>query len=224
MKLITELTSFEKLEVIKESIEVDGQTVKKCYLKGPILEAENRNRNGRIYPHHILKREVDKYVEEKVNTHRALGELNHPANPDVNLDRVSHVFEELYMEGNVGYGKARILDTPMGRIARSLVDEGIVLGMSTRGVGNISEDGIVDETFSLIVAGDLVSDPSCRKAFVEGVLENKEWIISGDGYVEVAVNNMKKMVDKQFNESISAIAIQNFMKDIQSNIRGKMNW
>lgn len=198
MKLIIEDIDVGKIEYVKEDTVENGEKKRSYYLVGPVLEAETENRNKRRYPHHILNREVLRYVDEKVKTHRSLGEMDHPPEPTINLDRVSHIFTELYMDGNVGIGKARLLDTPMGKIAQTLVQEGVALGMSTRGVGSIN-GGVVGDDFSLITPGDIVAEPSCRKAFVEGILENKEYIYNGNEYVEIAISEMKKQVDKNYS-------------------------
>ena len=214
MKLICELMSFDNLQVIKEDVE--GKKI--CRLKGPFMEADTKNRNGRIYPLKLMEREVAKYNDEKISKGRSLGELDHPENPTINLERVSHIVESLVMDKNLVNGVARLLDTPMGRIARTLIDEKIVLGMSSRGVGNLSPDGIVEDGFCLLGI-DIVCDPSAPSAFVEGVLENKEWIVQGDKIVEVAVQNLQKAVDKKYDpKSMSGDVLSymmRFLKEIQ---------
>ena len=177
MKLITEEIS--KVEFITEG---KGST-KKSYIKGIFLQAEQVNRNGRMYPLAIMEREVNRYNENFVQKGRALGELGHPDGPTVNLDRVSHKICELYKDGNNFIGKAQLLETPMGKIAKSLIDEGVCLGVSSRGVGSLkmTNEGhkVVGEDFMLATAADIVADPSAPDAFVQGIMEGKEWVWEG---------------------------------------------
>ena len=173
MKLITE--QIEDVKLLTE--ERDGK--KLLYIEGVFLQSELKNRNGRMYPFAVLNREVERYNEEYVKTKRALGELGHPDGPTVNLDRVSHRITNLRAEGNNFIGKAQILDTPMGNIAKSLLGEGVQLGVSSRGMGSIqkSEDcNIVADDFMLTTAADIVADPSAPDAFVNGIMEGKEWV------------------------------------------------
>jgi hypothetical protein len=173
MKLITE--NIEDIQVITE--EKNGK--KHLYIEGVFLQSEIRNRNGRIYPFDVLNKEVNRYNEEYVKSGRALGELGHPDGPTVNLDRVSHRITELRAEGNNFIGKARILETPMGQIAKSLLEEGVRLGVSSRGMGSIDrrEDAsYVRDDFMLATAADIVADPSAPDAFVNGIMEGKEWV------------------------------------------------
>jgi hypothetical protein len=176
MKLITE--EIESVEIITE--EKNG--VKTLYIQGPFLQAEVTNRNGRNYPISILEREVKRYSDGFISKGRALGELGHPDGPTVNLDRVSHMITNLHREGNNFIGKAKILDTPMGNIAKSLLGEGVTLGVSSRGIGSLVEkNGIryVGEDFMLATAADIVADPSAPDAFVQGIMEGKEWVWEG---------------------------------------------
>ena len=173
MKLITE--NIEEVKLLTE--EKDGQ--KHLYIEGVFLQSEVRNRNGRVYPFSVLEKEVGRYNEEYVTKGRALGELGHPDGPTVNLDRVSHRITSLKAEGNNFVGKARILDTPMGNIAKSLLGEGVKLGVSSRGMGSIDkrEDAnYVMDDFMLATAADIVADPSAPDAFVNGIMEGKEWV------------------------------------------------
>ena len=172
MKLITE--QIENVNVITEG---KGDT-KKLYIEGVFLQSELKNRNGRMYPFSVLEKEVNRYNEEYVKTNRALGELGHPDGPTVNLDRVSHRITSLKSEGNNFIGRAQVLDTPMGKIAKSLLDEGVKLGVSSRGMGSIDkrEDcNVVMDDFMLATAADIVADPSAPDAFVNGIMEGKEW-------------------------------------------------
>ena len=167
MKLITE--QIEDVQVITEGTGAD----KKLYIEGVFLQSELKNRNGRVYPFQVLEREVGRYNEEYVKTKRALGELGHPDGPTVNLDRVSHRITELRAEGNNFMGKAQILDTPMGKIAKSLLGEGVQLGVSSRGMGSIDkreDTSYVMDDFMLATAADIVADPSAPDAFVNGCL------------------------------------------------------
>ena len=177
MKLITE-------EISNVQIITEGKGVnKKLYIEGVFLQGDIKNRNGRMYPINTLDKEVKRYSEAFVQKGRALGELGHPDGPTVNLDRVSHKITSLVREGNNCKGKAQILNTPMGKIASSLLDEGVMLGVSSRGVGSLREDRsgakVVGEDFMLATAADIVADPSAPDAFVQGIMEGKEWIWEG---------------------------------------------
>ena len=196
MKLIKEYIDFKDLEVIKEDVETHGEKKKKWKIRGPFLEAENKNRNGRIYSSDLLMREVKKYNEEKIKTNRSMGQLDHPESPMINLDRVSHIIESLEMIDNRGIGVAKILETPMGKIAEALLSDGVILGMSTRGVGSLDGEK-VQEDFQMI-AVDIVAEPSAQCAFVEGVMENAEWIFKNDEWIQVKVKALKEEVDKVY--------------------------
>jgi len=177
MKLITE-------EISNVKIITEGKgSGKKLYIEGVFLQGNIKNRNGRMYPMETLAREVKRYNETFVNKGRALGELGHPDGPTVNLDRVSHKITSLIEDGNNFKGKAQILNTPMGKIASSLLDEGVMLGVSSRGVGSLrtTSEGhkVVGEDFMLATAADIVADPSAPDAFVSGIMEGKEWVWEG---------------------------------------------
>ena len=177
MKLIRE--EIEKVEVITEGVGKEA----KLYITGPFLQAECVNRNGRMYPMSIMEKEVRRYTEQYVNKGRALGELGHPDGPTVNLDRVSHKIVALEQKGNNFIGKAQIISTPMGKIAESLLKEGVCLGVSSRGIGSLrpTKEGYsqVGEDFMLATAADIVADPSAPDAFVQGIMEGKEWVWEG---------------------------------------------
>ena len=177
MKLIRE--EIEQVEVIVESR--NGK--KNLFIEGVFLQGEIKNRNGRMYPMQTLAREVGRYNENFVQKGRALGELGHPDGPTVNLDRVSHKIVSLKESGNNFIGKAKILSTPMGKIASNLLDEGVKLGVSSRGVGSLSKTNegysVVGEDFTLATAADIVADPSAPDAFVDGIMEGKEWVWDG---------------------------------------------
>jgi hypothetical protein len=193
MKLITE-------EVTNVKIITEGKGVnKKLYIEGVFLQGEIKNRNGRMYPISVLSREVDRYNENFVAKGRALGELGHPDGPTVNLDRVSHKITSLVQEGNNFKGKAQILNTPMGKIASSLLDEGVMLGVSSRGVGSLqtTSEGhkIVGEDFMLATAADIVADPSAPDAFVSGIMEGKEWVWDGGILREQLASRTQKRIN-----------------------------
>ena len=175
MKLITE--EINKVEFIVE--EQDGK--KSMFIEGIFLQGNQKNRNGRVYRTETLAREVGRYNDQYVQSGRALGELGHPDGPTVNLDRVSHKIVSLTQEGNNFIGKAKLLETPMGKIAKNLLDEGVKLGVSSRGVGSLKEtrEGykLVGEDFMLATAADIVADPSAPDAFVQGIMEGKEWVM-----------------------------------------------
>ena len=197
MKLIT-----EEISSVKFVTEGKGSS-KKMYIEGTFLQGEIKNRNGRMYPVSTLAKEVGRYNESFVNKGRALGELGHPDGPTVNLDRVSHKIVSLRQEGNNFVGKAQLLDTPMGKIAKSLLDEGVMLGVSSRGIGSIKEDTngvkVVGEDFMLATAADIVADPSAPDAFVSGIMEGKEWIWEGGMLRE----QLAEMTQKRINTLVS---------------------
>ena len=193
MKLITE--QIENVQILTE--EKDGK--KLLYIEGVFLQSELKNRNGRMYPFSVLEREVKRYNEEYVKSKRALGELGHPDGPTINLDRVSHRITNLRSEGNNFIGKAQILDTPMGNIAKSLLGEGVQLGVSSRGMGSIQkkEDvNIVADDFMLTTAADIVADPSAPDAFVNGIMEGKEWVWDNGILKEAKVDKYRRYIDE----------------------------
>jgi len=192
MKLITE--QIEDIEILTE--ESDGK--KDTFIKGIFLQTEITNRNGRMYKYATMEREVNKYNEEFVKRGRALGELGHPDGPTINLDRVSHKIVELYPEGTNFIGKAKLLETPMGKIAKNLLEEGVQLGVSSRGLGSIKREGtssVVADDFILATAADIVADPSAPDAFVEGIYEGKEWVMEGNRLKEVHIEQIKQALD-----------------------------
>ena len=193
MKLITE--EIESVQVLTET--VNGK--KALYIQGPFLQTEVVNRNGRMYRLPVMEREVKRYTEQYVNKGRALGELGHPDGPTVNLDRVSHKIVSLQREGNNFIGKAQILSTPMGKIAESLLKEGVTLGVSSRGIGSVkpNNEGYteVGEDFMLATAADIVADPSAPDAFVHGIMEGKEWVWDGGILKEKRAQNIKNKIN-----------------------------
>jgi hypothetical protein len=192
MKLIRE--EIEKVEVLTEGT---GKN-QKLYITGPFLQSECVNRNGRMYPFSIMEREVKRYNEQYVQKGRALGELGHPDGPTVNLDRVSHKIVSLTCEGKNWIGKAQILSTPMGKIAESLLRDGVTLGVSSRGIGSLRENNKgykeVGEDFMLATAADIVADPSAPDAFVNGIYEGVEWIWN-NGVLEQKVERIQKRIN-----------------------------
>ena len=193
MKLITE-------EISNVKIITEGKGSKKTlHIEGVFLQGGIKNRNGRVYPIDILGKEVNRYCENFVGKGRALGELGHPDGPTVNLDRVSHKITSLVREGNNFVGKAKLLSTPMGKIASSLIGEGVTLGVSSRGVGSLKEDHtgtkVVGEDFQLATAADIVADPSAPDAFVNGIMEGKEWIWEGGSLREQLAENTAKRIN-----------------------------
>ena len=193
MKLIT-----EEISSVKFITEGKGGK-KKMYIEGVFLQGNLKNRNGRMYPVEILGREVERYNESFVSKGRAVGELGHPDGPTVNLDRVSHKITQLRQEGNNFIGKAQLLETPMGKIAKSLIAEGVTLGVSSRGIGTLKEDKdgckVVGEDFQLATAADIVADPSAPDAFVNGSMEGKEWVWEGGILREQFVDETKKRIN-----------------------------
>ena len=215
MKLISE--EIESVDILTE--EKDGK--KTLYIQGPFLQAEVVNRNKRCYPIGTMVKEVGRYNEEFVSKGRALGELGHPDGPQINLDRVSHKIVSLTQEGNNFVGKAQILHTPMGKIAESLLSDGVKLGVSSRGMGSITQqEGVsyVGEDFMLATAADIVADPSAPDAFVDGVMEGKEWVWEGAVLREKNVSEIKKtintLVDQKKLEEHKLALFQKFLQDL----------
>jgi len=215
MKLISE--EIESVDILTE--EKDGK--KTLYITGPFLQAEMVNRNKRCYPLATMIKEVKRYSDEFVSKGRALGELGHPDGPQINLDRVSHKIVSLHQEGNNFVGKAQILGTPMGKIASSLLADGVKLGVSSRGMGSITQqEGIsyVGEDFMLATAADIVADPSAPDAFVDGVMEGKEWVWEGSVLREKNLTTIKKtintLVDEKRLEEHKLTLFQNFLQDL----------
>jgi len=199
MKLITEIN--EDIKYIKENT---GNGDKAYFIEGIFMQASVKNRNGRVYPQGILVNECKRYIKEYVDKGRALGELNHPTGPTVNLDRVSHIVKELHEDGNTIYGKAKIMDTPMGRIVKNLIEEGAQLGVSTRGMGSLkTKNGYqeVQEDF-MLAAVDIVADPSAPNAFVNGIMEGKEWIYENNSWSERNTEEAKKIIKRSSGKNL----------------------
>ena len=214
MKLIKEIT--ETVSYLVE--EADGK--KSLHIEGPFLVAEKKNRNGRLYEYNTMKKEVARYTEEYINKHRAFGELGHPESPSINLDRVSHMITSLKEDGNTWIGRAKILDTPMGNIARSLIEGGAQLGVSSRGMGslkNVNGVNVVQPDFYLATAADIVADPSAPGAFVQGIMEGKEWMLVNGVWTEQdhsqAIQQIRQ-ASRQEIEEVSLHIFENFMKKL----------
>tara|TARA_R110000772_G_scaffold99174_1_gene198744 strand:- start:22032 stop:22676 length:645 start_codon:yes stop_codon:yes gene_type:complete len=207
MKLIKE--ELQDVEFITE--EKNG--VKEHYITGIFMQSEQKNRNGRVYPKAILEREVGRYNENYVKKNRAFGELGHPDSPSINLDRVSHMITKLYPDGNNFIGKAKIVDTPNGKIVKSLLDGGACLGVSTRGVGSLKPANgyqLVQDDFRLATAADIVADPSAPDAFVQGIMEGTNWILTNQGWKEVDYENAKKQLTEASRHDIEDVALRLF--------------
>jgi hypothetical protein len=207
MKLIVE--HIEDIELLTE--EKDGKEY--TYIQGVFLQGDLKNRNGRVYPMPILQREVTNYNENFVQKSRALGELGHPDGPTINLDRVSHKIVELYQDGSNYIGKAKLLETPMGQIAKNLLREGVQLGVSSRGVGSLEpKDGsnYVRDDFMLTTAADIVADPSAPDAFVDGIMEGKEWVWNNGAFKEAEVQKIKEELDSVSRNQLEGKILEGF--------------
>lgn len=209
MKLITEQTYSDDLDLIKEDI--DG---KKSYkIKGPFLQSEKLNRNNRIYPRSLLEREIHRYNVEEISKKSSVGELSHPSSVEINPERISHLVESLQLVGNDGVGVAKVLtEFPMGKIVKGMLDEGIKFGVSTRGVGSLNGNK-VDDSYRLICI-DVVMSPSGPDCYVEGILEGVEYIMDGNRIVEVAINKFKSTLDKKGSRDIYH-TLNEFLNDIR---------
>ena len=215
MKLIR-----EEIETAKVTITEGKNGKKNHFIEGVFLQGEIKNRNGRMYPISTLQREAVNYNKKYIEKGRALGELGHPDGPTINLDRVSHLITSLKQEGNNYVGKARLLDTPMGNIAKNLIDEGVKLGVSSRGLRTIRErDGVkvVMDDFMLATAADIVADPSAPDAFVNGIMEGREWIYNSGAIQEQTVEQIKKRIDNAAlnqMEEVKLSAFNQFMSQL----------
>jgi len=213
MKLISEIV--EQVQVITE------EKSKDLYLEGVFLQSELANRNNRIYPKAVMEKEVARYMKEYVDSNRAFGELGHPEGPVINLDRVSHIITSLKEDGNNYIGRAKILNTPMGNIVRGLIEGGAQLGVSSRGMGTLKErEGGINEVqndFYLATAADIVADPSAPDAFVQGIMENKEWMFVNGSWTYQNMDETKKLIEttkKQQLEEMKFRVFENFMNSL----------
>jgi len=196
MKLIS-----EHVDNVEYLIEESNSGKKNYHIKGVFMQAEMKNRNGRMYPKSVLENEVNRYNREYVNEKRAFGELGHPDGPTVNLERVSHLITKLYPDGNNFIGEAKIMDTPYGKIVKNLIDEGAKLGVSSRGMGSLEPKSgmqVVKDDFYLATAADIVADPSAPNAFVEGVMEGKEWVWDNGIIKEMDIESYRKELDRKY--------------------------
>jgi hypothetical protein len=216
MKLICELQEAVEYELIEET----GKP-KQYFIEGIFMQSEMKNKNGRVYPLNVLEKEVNRYVKEYVTPKRAFGELGHPDGPTVNLDRASHMITSLVKEGKNFVGRAKVLDTPNGKIVKCLIDEGARLGVSSRGMGtlkpNNSNEQIVQKDFYLASAADIVADPSAPNAFVEGIMEGKEWVwdngLLQEKDIERARNNIQNASSKMLEE-VKIREFQNLLSNL----------
>ena len=215
MKLISEEVSQSEFLVEQSD---NGQ--KNYKIKGIFLQSNVKNRNGRVYPKDILEQEVTRYNKEFINKKRAFGELGHPDGPTVNLERVSHMITKLYPEGKNFIGEAKIMNTPYGKIVKGLIDEGAQLGVSSRGMGSLETRGganYVKDDFYLATAADIVADPSAPDAFVEGIMENKEWIWDNGVLVEKNIDAWKREIESAKRNALAEAKVKvfaNFLKNL----------
>ena len=215
VKLFTE--SVEEVQYITEDKQGGGKNYK---IKGIFLQADIKNRNGRVYPMEVLEKEVNRYNKKFINENRAYGELGHPEGPTVNLERVSHMVTELYPDGKNFIGEAKIMETPMGKIVKSLMNEGGKLGVSSRGMGSLDQKNganYVRDDFYLATAADIVADPSAPNAFVEGIMEGKEWVWNNGALIEAELVELKRKFDvkkRQRDAKVEALEFAKFLKKL----------
>jgi hypothetical protein len=212
MKLITE--TIEDIEVLTEATANGGKSYK---IKGVFMQADIKNRNGRVYPVETLAKEVRRYTNEFINKKRAFGELGHPDGPTVNLERVSHMITSLKSEGKNFIGEAKIMDTPYGKIVKNLIDEGAQLGVSSRGMGSIQQSqgrNVVGKDFYLATAADIVADPSAPDAFVEGIMENKEWVWDNGILKSMEVEQYKEEIERTKRKELAEVKANIFKRFI----------
>ena len=203
MKLITE--TIEDIEVLTEATTNGGKSYK---IRGVFMQADIKNRNGRVYPVETLAKEVGRYTNEFINKKRAFGELGHPDGPTVNLERVSHMITSLKPEGKNFIGEAKIMDTPYGKIVKNLIDEGAQLGVSSRGMGSIQQSqgkNVVGRDFYLATAADIVADPSAPDAFVEGIMEGKEWVWDNGMLKSKSVEEYKEEIERTQRRELAEV-------------------
>lgn len=217
MRLIKEV--FETTNLVVEEKLGKGKTY---FIEGVFLQSELQNRNGRMYPEKVMDKEVGRYIKEYVEKNKAYGELGHPDTPTINLDRVSHMIVGLRKEGTNYIGKAKILDTPMGNIARGLLDGGANLGVSSRALGSLKTNNegvqVVQDDFMLSTAADIVADPSAPDAFVRGIMESKEWVFVDGKFVEKNIDEVKRVIRQTSSrnlEEAKILAFQNFLSKIR---------
>lgn len=218
MKLLTE--TVEDVELL---VEEDSSGKKSRYIHGVFMMAETKNKNGRVYPYKILEEEVNRYNKEYVETGRALGECGHPDSPSINLDRVSHMITSLKPQGNNFIGKAKILDTPMGKVVDGLLNGGVKLGVSTRGVGSLKPHNgyqLVQDDFKLATAADIVHDPSAPSALVDSIMEDVDWTYSNGTWTPYHHEAAKKLIKKSSKHEIESVALrifENYITKVKNN-------
>ena len=215
MKLICEVN--ENVHYLEEA---DEKGKKNYFIEGIFMQGDIKNRNGRVYPKDILAKEVTRYTKEYVHKNRAYGELGHPTGPTINLERVSHMIKELYQDGDNFVGRAKIMDSPYGTIVKNLIKEGASLGVSSRGMGSLkTKNGVneVQKDFYLATAADIVADPSAPDAFVEGIMEGVEWIMSGGKWVQAFVEKSQDEIRRTRKAELETTKLrifENFLKNI----------
>ena len=215
VKLFSE--AVDEVEYITEAKEGGGKNYK---IKGIFLQADIKNRNGRVYPMEVLEKEVARYNKKFINENRAYGELGHPEGPTVNLERVSHMVTELYPDGKNFVGEAKIMETPMGKIVKNIMDEGGKLGVSSRGMGSLDQKNganYVRDDFYLATAADIVADPSAPNAFVEGIMEGKEWVWNNGALIESELVELRRKFDvkkRNRDAKVEALEFAKFLKKL----------
>jgi hypothetical protein len=216
MKLIT-----ERIEQVQYITEASENGKKNLYITGPFLVYDKPNKNNRLYTKDTLSKEVGRYNDEFVRTNRALGELGHPDTPSINLERVSHKIVSLEDNGEAFIGKAMILETPYGQIVKNFIDSGVNLGVSSRGMGSLTQTkegyNLVQDDFKLATAADIVADPSAPGAFVNGIMENKEWLFVDGRFVEADIDSAKRQIRQASRKDIEQVALtlfENFIRKL----------
>ena len=214
MKLLQEMMTSEVVSTIVEN--ASGK--KDLFIEGIFMQTNQKNKNGRVYPKSMMEEKVDNYLKEFVKTNRAMGELEHPPTPQINLDRVSHLITDLRFEGDNIYGKAKILDTPCGNIARGLIEGGVILGVSSRGVGSLQNRSGVNEVQNDFVLNtvDLVANPSAHESFVAGLHEGAEWVCNNGIWTPQMVEEAQKQIDTKYTQEVALRIFQKFMSSLRA--------
>ena len=220
-KLLTETPSNEEFEYIVE--EKNTKEPSNLFIRGPYMGAETVNKNKRIYPLQQMKTEIDRYVNEMIKTQRSMGELNHPASAEVNPERACHIVTEMWQEGNIFYGKSKVLSTPMGQILRCLINDGVRVGMSSRALGKLDEEGggVSRVSDMRLVAVDCVADPSFNKAFVNGILESKQYVVAKNGGFEEIYDTFEQGISSLPKKDVESYLMEQVLSFI-NNIKKKL--
>ena len=216
MKLISEFNNYSVSPII---IEENDKGQKEYFIEGVFMQAEIKNRNGRVHPKEVMQKEVKRYNKEFVEQDRAFGELGHPEGPTINLDKVSHMITKLEEDGNNYVGRAKILSTPNGQIVRNLIDDGAKLGVSSRGLGSLEQKGgaqYVKDDFQLATAGDIVADPSAPEAFVNGIMEGVEWIYQHGRLTAQQIDEMQTEIRTGKSHKLEEITIKSWKRFVES--------